>query len=128
MRILIADDNETYRVFIRRVLDGEKDMTVSGEASDGLEAFRLARKLQPDLVLMDIDLPVLDGPQAARMIKQILPWTSVIMLSPLDGPAYQNAATNSGACELLSKFSPLPEFIKTVRNSSPSNGFWHGQL
>ncbi len=118
MRILIADNDEGFRIFIRRVLVSEKDWTVVGEATDGEEAIRKVQKLQPDLVLMDMCLPAIDGLEATRRIKGDIPRTSVIMFSSLDGLAFREASARSGADEFLPKFAPLPMILATMRKSS----------
>src|SRR5437870_9043422 len=92
VRLLIADAMHSYRRFIKQVLESTGDLKVVGEAADGEEVVRLAQQLKPDVVLMDIDLPDLDGLEAIRRIKAAQPGTKVIMLSLLDGETYRKAA------------------------------------
>jgi DNA-binding NarL/FixJ family response regulator len=91
---------------------------IVGEAIDGGDAVSKAEKLRPHLVLMDMDLPGIDGLEATRQIKAAIPGTVVIMFSSLDGPAYREAAARCGASEFLFKLDPLSKIINTIRGSS----------
>lgn len=84
IRILLADDHALFREGIAGVLNNQPDMEVVGEASDGLEAQVLARKLQPDVILMDVTMPGTDGIEATRLIKQEQPEARIVMLSAHD--------------------------------------------
>src|SRR3989454_9761058 len=97
VRVLIADSEQGFRRFIRRILERQPDLNVAGQASDAEEVVQLAQQLKPDVVLMDIDLPGLDGLEATRRIKASLPGTKVIMLSAVDGETYRNTAAKHGA-------------------------------
>jgi two-component system response regulator YesN len=83
-----------------------------------VEAVSKADKLRPHLVLMDMDLPGIDGLEATRQIKTIAPGTVVIMFSSVDGPAYREAAARCGANQFLFKLDPLPKIMNTIRESS----------
>lgn len=119
MRVLIVDDDHGFRTFIRRVLDKEDELSVVGEAMDGEEAVGKALELKPNLVLMDMDLPRIDGLEATRQIKAALPDTLVIMFSPLDGMEYRDAATRSGADEFLTKTTAISQILGTIRRWLP---------
>jgi two-component system response regulator DegU len=118
VRILIVDDDHGFRVFIRRVLERERDWRIVGEAIDGEEAVRKTQKFQPDLVLMDMDLPGINGLEATRRVKASFPRIVVIMFSALEGSAYREAAARSGADEFLHKLEPLSKMLATIRKSS----------
>lgn len=104
---------------MRRVLDNEGDVSIVGEAMDGEEAVGKARELKPDVVLMDMDLPRIDGLEATRRTKEALPDTVVIMFSPLDGAEYRDAATRSGADDFLTKITPIAQILSTIRHWLP---------
>jgi len=118
VRILIADDDHGFRVFIRRILESQRDLTVVGEAMDGEEAVRKTHKVQPDVVLMDMDLPGIDGLEVTRRIKAVFPKTPVILFSALDGRAYREAAARSGADDFLPKLAPLSRMLASIRRVS----------
>src|SRR5438874_13014673 len=87
-RVIIADDHELARLGLRTMLEPETDLEVIGEAGTGREAVTLSRQLQPDLVLMDIRMPDLDGLVATRTIKQELPHTSILIVTLSEDPDY----------------------------------------
>ena len=101
--VLIADDQTLFREGIKDILTGEKWMEVVGEASDGVEAVALAKKLKPDVVLMDIKLPKLDGINATRKIRETCPQVNVLMLSSFEDEAHVLDAIQAGANGYLSK-------------------------
>ena len=85
MRILIADDHEIVRKGVCSILESRKNIEICGEASNGQEAVQKAFQLNPDLVILDVTMPLLDGFAAARQIKKILPNVPILMLSMHDG-------------------------------------------
>jgi DNA-binding NarL/FixJ family response regulator len=110
--IVVADDQRLIRDGIRVILDHEPGMRVVGEASDGLEAVGVVTRLRPRLVLMDIQMPVLDGLQAARRILQASQATRVLMLTTFDDDEYIYQALPSG---FLLKDSPQSQLVEAVR-------------
>ena len=82
---LLVDDHSLFREGLISILESQPDFVVVGEASDGLEAIVKARKLKPDLILMDVTMPVCDGLEATQQIKQELPEVTIVMLTVRDG-------------------------------------------
>lgn len=115
MKIVIADAEQHYRRYLRRVLESEKGISVVAETSDGEEAVRLAQKLGPNVVLMDIDLQGVDGLAATSRVKTRVPGVKVIVLSSVEGEAYRQAASRHGADGFLCKAAPLTQVLNTVR-------------
>jgi DNA-binding NarL/FixJ family response regulator len=113
--IVVADDQRLIRDGIRVILDHEPGMRVVGEASDGLEAVGVVARLRPRVVLMDIQMPVLDGLEAARRILQASRATSVLMLTTFDDDEYIYRALQCGASGFLLKDSPQSQLIGAVR-------------
>ena len=113
--ILLCDDQALVRVGLRKILELEPDTTVVGEASDGQEAVSAARHLRPDVVVMDIRMPVLDGIEATRRIVQERPITRVLMLTTfgLDGYVYE--ALRAGASGFMLKDAAPEELVAAVR-------------
>lgn len=114
-RILIVDDHELAREGLRSVLSGEAGLEVVGEATNGREALALCRGLRPDLVLMDIRMPEMDGLAATRMIKAELPQISVVILTMQENPDYMLDAVKAGAAGFVLKGSPKREILGAVR-------------
>ncbi len=116
-RILVADDHDLVRDGYQRMLSREPDLTVVGEASNGLEAVELCRKLRPDLVLMDVRMPKMDGLEATRRIKEELPTTSVLVVTTYDNPDYLFGAIEAGAAGYVLKDAPKRQLIDAVRRT-----------
>jgi len=113
--ILIVDDNSGVRNVLTRILQKGREFSVVGEAEDGSEALELARALSPDLILMDLAMPRVNGLEATRKIKVERPGTKVIILTRYDEGAYRQAATQSGADAFLPKGTRLAELLATIR-------------
>ena len=113
--VLIADDQPLVRVGLRKILEFEPDLEVTGEAMDGEDAVRQTDRLRPDVVLMDIRMPVLDGIEATRRITGAHPGTRVLMLTTfgLDGYVYE--ALRAGASGFMLKDAPPEEIAGAVR-------------
>jgi DNA-binding NarL/FixJ family response regulator len=116
VRVLIADDQTLFREGLKDILEGEKWIELVGEAADGEEAARLALKLKPHLVLMDIKLPKLDGISAVKRIKEVSKDISILMLSSFEDEAHVIDAVKAGANGYLSKMLPTTELLNSVRS------------
>ena len=115
VKVLIADDQTLFREGIKDVLMGEKWISVVGEASDGEEAIALTKKLKPDVVLMDIKLPKMDGITATKHIKKTDPHINILMLSSFEDEAHVMDAVQAGANGYLSKMLPASELVNSIR-------------
>jgi DNA-binding NarL/FixJ family response regulator len=115
LKIVIADDQLLLRAGFRKLLDGEEGLTVVGDAGDGQEAVALVDRLHPDVVLMDIRMPVLDGIEATRRIAQRAPGTAVLVLTTYDLDEYVFAALGAGASGFLLKDCPPDELAAAIR-------------
>lgn len=113
--LLIAEDQRLFRQSLRLLLERESDLVVVGEATDGREAFDLARTHRPDIVLMDVDMPKLDGVTATRLIRACLPDTKVLMLSVHDEDTRIIAAVQAGAFGYILKDADHAEFLRIIR-------------
>ncbi|MFZ5639945.1 MAG: response regulator [Bacillota bacterium] len=115
VKILIADDIAETRENIKRLLYFEEDMQIVGEAADGEEAFKLAEKLQPDVILMDINMPVLDGISATEQISVRFPKISIIIMSVQGEQEYLKKAMVAGAREYMVKPFSSDELTGTIK-------------
>jgi DNA-binding NarL/FixJ family response regulator len=116
-RVLIADDHALMMVGTRTVLEREPGIEVVGEAGDGLEALELSRKLRPDLVLMDISMPGMDGIEATRAIKEEHPETIVLMLTAHDDHDLMVEAVVAGAAGYVLKGAGPARLVAAVRDA-----------
>jgi len=114
-RTLIADDQALVRVGLRKILEFEPDIEVVGEAGDGAVAVRLTGQLRPDLVLMDIRMPVLDGIEATRRIVAAHPATRVLVLTTFGLDRYVYDALRAGASGFMLKDAPPEDIVGAVR-------------
>lgn len=115
IRVLLVDDQELIRVGFRMVLEAESDIVVVGEAGDGRAAIAQSAALAPDLVLMDIRMPELDGIAATETIVQDRPQTKVLVLTTFDLDEYAFGAIRAGASGFLLKDAQRHEMISAVR-------------
>jgi len=113
--VLVADDQALVRVGLRKILEGEVDTSVVGEAGDGEDAVAEARRLRPDVVLMDIRMPVLDGIEATRRIVAVQPATRVVILTTFGLDGYVYDALRAGASGFMLKDAPPEEIAAAVR-------------
>ena len=115
IRVLVVDDQAVVREGLARILDGEQDLDVVGQASDGAAAVRQAGALTPDVVLMDIRMPVLDGLAATRQVIGVRPETRVVILTTFDLDEYVYEALRSGATGFVVKDAPAEDIVRAVR-------------
>src|SRR3981189_3206691 len=114
-RVIIADDHELARLGLRTMLEPEPDLEVIAEAATGREAVALSSQLHPDLVLMDIRMPDLDGLMATRAIKAELPKISILVVTLSEDPDYLLEALRVGAAGYVLKEASAPEGVTAVR-------------
>ena len=117
IRVLLVDDHDLFREGLAGIISAQPDMQVTGEANDGLEAFVKAQELKPDLILMDVQMPGLDGLEAARQIKQILPETIVVMLTVRDDDEKLFEALKNGAQGYLLKDIRSQSMLEMLRGA-----------
>jgi DNA-binding NarL/FixJ family response regulator len=115
IRILLADDQELMRMGFRMVIDSQPDLSIVGEAVNGLEAVAVAAELSPDVVLMDVRMPELDGIEATRRIVGADDRVRIIILTTFDLDEYTYAALRAGASGFLLKDAPPDDLLAAIR-------------
>lgn len=115
IRVLIVDDHELIRRGMRMVLDAEDDMKVVGEAASGAEAVHMAGDLRPDVILMDIRMPEMDGIEATRRIVRGTPSSRVLVLTTFDLDEYAFGSLRAGASGFLLKNTPPAQLTAAIR-------------
>lgn len=115
IRVLLADDQALIRLGFRMVLGSASDMDLVGEAENGSVAVAMTRELDPDVVLMDVRMPVLDGIEATRAIAGVAPRSKVLILTTFDLDEYAFAALKAGASGFLLKDAEPPELLTAIR-------------
>ena len=124
IRVLLADDHTLIRAGLRMVVESQPDLAVVGEANDGREAVALAGKLLPDVVVMDIGMPSLNGIEACRQIQAALLHTQVVMLSMHSDEGYVLRALKAGAKAYLLKDSAEADLARAIRAVAAGKSFF----
>jgi DNA-binding NarL/FixJ family response regulator len=131
-RLVIADDHPLYRIALRQILCEQSNLEVVGEAGDGNEALELCRRLRPDIVLMDVRMPELDGIEATRVIKQEMPRTIVLIVTSFEDRDYLLESLKAGAAGYILKGATSEEIIEAIQQvlsgESPLNQGLAAQL
>ncbi len=117
IKILIADDQRLFRQSLKYLLEQEEGITVVGEAANGQDAFTLVQEVHPDIILMDVDMPKLDGINATRLILERAPAIKVLMLSVHDDDERIISAIRNGATGYILKDADHKEFIRIIRGT-----------
>ena len=115
IRILLADDHIILRQGTAELLRKEADIEVVGEADDGQQAIDLAMRLRPDIIVMDVRMPVLSGVEATRRIREAMPRVQVLVLTAYDDDQYIFSLLQAGASGYLLKTAPMNELVKAIR-------------
>jgi DNA-binding NarL/FixJ family response regulator len=114
IRVLIADDHRLFAEALEVILTADRRITVVGHAADGAEAVRLAKELHPDVVLMDISMPVMDGIEAARAIRREIGDARIVMLTGSNSRADVDGARRAGAAGYVTKDRIASELIDAI--------------
>jgi DNA-binding NarL/FixJ family response regulator len=122
--VLLAEDHEIVREGLRKLLDAESDLEVVGEAATGRQAVVRTKQLHPDVVVMDIAMPLLNGLEATRQIRQALPDTKVLILSAHSDDAYVEESTAVGAVGFLLKQTSSHVLATAIREVQKGNTFF----
>ena len=118
IRVLIAEDQNMVRGALKVLLDLESDITVVGEALNGTEAVALARQLRPDVALLDVEMPGMNGLEAAATIHTDAPSCTILMLTTFGRPGYLRRAMEAGATGFLVKDGPVEELARAIRRAA----------
>jgi DNA-binding NarL/FixJ family response regulator len=124
IKVLLVDDHTIVRQGLRALLEAESDITVVGEAETGRQALQLTRKLSPNVVVMDIAMPTLNGLEATRQIIKEMPATKVLVLSSYSDDEYVHQLSEAGAAGYLLKQTAAADLIKAVREVWRGNAFF----
>jgi DNA-binding NarL/FixJ family response regulator len=116
INLLIADDQNLFRKGLATLLNLEDDLAVIGQAENGLEAIDLATKLQPDVILMDVRMPLCNGVEATETIHQRYPWMRILMLTTFDEDEYIWQSLQAGALGYLLKSTPSEQLAIAIRS------------
>ena len=117
IRVLLVDDQEIFREGLGELLSIREDIEVVGQASNGKEGISLAAKLQPDVILMDVRMPICNGVEATRNIHNSYPWIRIVVLTVFDDDEYIGQSLQAGAIGYLLKRTPAEQIVTAIRSA-----------
>ncbi len=123
VKLVVADDHKIFRQGIKKLLEEESDLQVVGEAANGREAVKKATELKPDVILMDIAMANLNGLEATRQIKKVLPDVKVIMLTMHKNEEYVLQSFQAGASGFILKEGAVEELVSAIRSIHQDKSF-----
>ena len=115
-RLLIVDDHEIFRRGLRALLEPSSEWQICGEAVDGLDAVEQYKSLKPDIVVLDVSMPRLNGLEAARLIRRENPESKIVIITQHDSPQIRSAALEAGARAFVTKSAVGSELVSALRN------------
>ena len=124
INVLLADDHTVVRQGLRALLEAEADIRVVGEAENGRQAVMLTKKLLPDVIVLDVAMPLLNGLEATRQITRDVPATKVLILSSYSDDEYVQQLTEEGAAGYLIKQTAANDLLKAIREAQKGNAFF----
>jgi two-component system vancomycin resistance associated response regulator VraR len=110
-RVLLVDDNAVVRFFVRQLFESQPDFEISGEAENGTDAVEKAGTLRPDLIILDLIMPVMNGLDAAPLLKKLLPHTLIILFTQQEGVEVERLAQEAGIDAVVSKSQAASELV-----------------
>jgi DNA-binding NarL/FixJ family response regulator len=116
IRLLLADDQEIFRQGLATMLSVETDLEIAGQAANGQEAIEAAKRLQPHVILMDVQMPICNGVEATQVIHDCYPWIRILVLTTFDDDEYILQSLQVGALGYLLKRTPAPEIAAAIRS------------
>ncbi|WP_135552039.1 response regulator [Paenibacillus cymbidii] len=128
IKIILADDHQLFREGVKRIINMENDLEVIGECGDGIQALELCNELHPDIVLMDINMPVENGVVATEKLKDIFPSIKVIILSIHDDESYVFETLRKGASGYLLKDMEAESLINAIRSVVAGHAYIHPKV
>jgi len=128
IKVLIADDHAIVREGLRQLLNGQTDMVVAGEAEDGRQALEKVKSFHPDVILLDIAMPHLNGLEVISLIKEAAPETQVVVLSMHSKETYVQQVLSSGALGYVLKASPSTDILEAIRMAHRDEYFLSSRL
>jgi len=128
IKLLIADDHAIMREGLQLLLSSQSDLEIVGEAVDGIDSLEKARKLQPEVIVIDIAMPRLNGLEALSMLKNCAPKSRIVILSAYEKEAYIHEALRSGASAYVVKGAPSQELLAAIRSAAKGKTFLSDQV
>jgi DNA-binding NarL/FixJ family response regulator len=128
IKVLVVDDHPVFREGLKLLLNSAGDVQVIGEADNGREAIQLAQQLRPDVILLDIAMPILNGIEASRQIMRDLPTARVLILSTYREDEFVRAALNHGVAGYVAKQSATKEVLDAIRQVHAKNNYFSASI